>query len=75
MDLGLAGKKALVCGASAGLGLACAQALVAEGVEVVIVARTEGPLREAAAALGAVGGPVGAPGLGGCAGRQHARAH
>ena len=27
MDLGIAGKQALVCGASAGLGLACAQAL------------------------------------------------
>jgi len=51
MDLGIAGKKALVCGASAGLGLACAQALVREGVEVVIVARNEGPLRDAAAAL------------------------
>ena len=51
MDLGIAGKKALVCGASAGLGFACAQALVREGVEVVIVARTEGPLRDAADAL------------------------
>ena len=44
MDLGIAGKKALVCGASAGLGYACAEALAREGVEVVIVARTEGPL-------------------------------
>ena len=51
MDLGIAGKKALVCGASAGLGFACAQALVREGVEVVIVARTEGPLRDAADSL------------------------
>lgn len=55
MDLGIAGKKALVCGASAGLGFACAQALVREGVEVVIVARTEAPLREAALALTALG--------------------
>lgn len=47
MDLGIKGKKALVCGASSGLGLACAQALVAEGVHVVIVARTEGNLQEA----------------------------
>ena len=49
MDLGIAGKKALVCGASAGLGYACAQALVREGVDVLIVARTEGPLLAAAA--------------------------
>jgi 3-oxoacyl-[acyl-carrier protein] reductase len=55
MDLGIDGKKALVCGASAGLGLACAQALVMEGVHVVIVARTEGPLRDAAERLAALG--------------------
>lgn len=55
MDLGIQGKKALVCGASAGLGHACAQALVQEGVHVVIVARTEGPLREAAERLRALG--------------------
>ncbi len=55
MDLGIAGKKALVCGASAGLGFACAQALVREGVDVVIVARTEAPLREAAEGLRALG--------------------
>lgn len=59
MDLGITGKKALVCGASAGLGFACAQALVREGVEVVIVARTEGPLQDAALALqGLLGGSV-----------------
>ena len=51
MDLGIAGKKALVCGASAGLGLACAQALVREGVDVLIVARTEAPLLAAAERL------------------------
>ena len=39
MDLGIAGKWALVCGASKGLGFGCAQALVREGVNVVIVAR------------------------------------
>ncbi|WP_137922609.1 SDR family oxidoreductase [Hydrogenophaga sp. 2FB] len=55
MDLGIAGKKALVCGASAGLGYACAEALVKDGVHVVIVARTEEPLREAAARLAAHG--------------------
>jgi len=51
MDLGIAGRKALVCGASAGLGHACAQALAAEGVQVVMVARTDGPLQAAAQAL------------------------
>ena len=55
MDLGISGKKALVCGASAGLGYACAKALAAEGVQVLIVARTEGPLQEAAARLNALG--------------------
>ena len=39
MDLGIAGKWALVCGASKGLGFGCAQALVREGVHVIIVAR------------------------------------
>jgi 3-oxoacyl-[acyl-carrier protein] reductase len=39
MDLGIAGKWALVCGASKGLGWGCAQALVCEGVNVLIVAR------------------------------------
>ncbi len=39
MDLGIKGKWALVGGASKGLGLGCAQALAAEGVNVVMVAR------------------------------------
>jgi 3-oxoacyl-[acyl-carrier protein] reductase len=39
MDLGIAGKWALVCGASKGLGLGCAEALVREGVNVIMVAR------------------------------------
>ena len=39
MDLGIAGKWALVCGASKGLGRGCAEALAAEGVNVVLVAR------------------------------------
>ncbi|MDD3017633.1 MAG: SDR family oxidoreductase [Comamonas sp.] len=55
MDLGIAGTWALVCAASKGLGYGCAQALVAEGVNVVINARTEGPLQQAAEKLRAVG--------------------
>src|ERR1035437_921379 len=51
MDLGIAGKWALVCGASKGLGFGCAQALVREGVNVLIVARGEAGLTEAAAQL------------------------
>jgi 3-oxoacyl-[acyl-carrier protein] reductase len=39
MDLGIAGKWALVCGASKGLGFGCAQALAQEGVNVLLVAR------------------------------------
>ncbi len=39
MDLGIAGKWALVCGASKGLGFGCAQALMREGVNVLLVAR------------------------------------
>ena len=54
--MAIAGKKALVCGASAGLGYACAQALVREGVYVVIVARTPEPLAQAAINLRALGG-------------------
>lgn len=55
MDLGIKDRKALVCGASSGLGLACARALVLEGAHVVIVARTEGPLQEAAHRLASLG--------------------
>lgn len=51
MDLGIAGKWALVCGASKGLGFGCAQALVREGVNVLIVARGAEVLEAAAAKL------------------------
>ena len=40
MDLGIAGKWALVCAASKGLGKGCALALAHEGVAVTLVART-----------------------------------
>ena len=51
MDLGIAGKRAIVCGASAGLGRACAEALAREGVCVVIAARGEDRLRATAEAI------------------------
>ena len=48
MDLGIAGKWALVCGASKGLGYGCALSLAQEGVNLVINARSAGPVKEAA---------------------------
>jgi 3-oxoacyl-[acyl-carrier protein] reductase len=54
MDLGIKGKWALVGGASKGLGYGCAQALVREGVNVVIVARGAEALNAAAVSLKAL---------------------
>jgi len=51
LDLGLAGKVAVVTGGSRGLGLAAAQALIAEGANVMICARGEDALRSASQAL------------------------
>jgi 3-oxoacyl-[acyl-carrier protein] reductase len=51
LDLGLRGKTALVCGASRGLGKACAFALAREGVDLTIVARTRDVLESAAAEM------------------------
>lgn len=51
MDLGLSGRWALVCAASKGLGAGCAEALVAEGVHVVITARGEEALQAQASRL------------------------
>ncbi|GAB4391910.1 MAG: SDR family oxidoreductase [Kiloniellaceae bacterium] len=48
MDLGIKGRKALVCAASKGLGRACALQLAREGVDVTIVARTPEPLEKTA---------------------------
>jgi len=46
MDLGVNGKKAIVCASSKGLGKACAKALMEEGVSVVINARGEEQLSD-----------------------------
>lgn len=52
----LASKRALVTGASSGLGLHFAQVLAAHGAEVVLVARRKPQLEEAAATIQAAGG-------------------
>ncbi len=44
MDLGIRGRKALVCASSRGLGRGCAEALAAEGVALTLVARTAATL-------------------------------
>ena len=56
MDLGIEGKWALVCAASKGLGKGCAQALVKEGVNVVITARGAEALEATAVELRALKG-------------------
>lgn len=48
MDLGIKGKRAIVCAASKGLGRACAMSLAREGVDVVITARTASDLERTA---------------------------
>lgn len=48
MDMGIKGKSALVCASSKGLGRGCAEALAAEGVNLIINARRRGLLEEAA---------------------------
>jgi len=58
MDLGIAGKWALVCGASKGLGRGCAEALVREGVNLVVNARNADELQRTAAHLIAEGAAV-----------------
>jgi 3-oxoacyl-[acyl-carrier protein] reductase len=58
MDLGITGRWALVCAASKGLGKGCAQALVREGVNVVITARGAEALNATADELRALSGGV-----------------
>lgn len=57
MDLGLNGRTALVCGASSGLGLASAEALAAEGANVVLLARRADAVEREAARLGGLAAP------------------
>lgn len=52
MDLGLDGRRALVCAASKGLGRGCAEALAREGVHVTICARTAADVERAAYEIG-----------------------
>src|SRR6516162_947003 len=56
MDLGIKGRRAIVCASSRGLGRACAQALAAAGCEVAINGRDEESLKAAAAAISAATG-------------------
>ena len=56
MDLGIRGKKALLVGASRGLGKACALALAHEGVDVTIVARKRDALERTGAEIAAATG-------------------
>ena len=56
MDLGIRGRRALVTGASRGLGRGCAEALAAAGVSLVLNARGAEALEEAAGAIRAAYG-------------------
>jgi NAD(P)-dependent dehydrogenase (short-subunit alcohol dehydrogenase family) len=51
MELGLRGRKALVTGASKGIGQACAEVLAEEGCDVVLVSRTAADLEAARAKI------------------------
>jgi 3-oxoacyl-[acyl-carrier protein] reductase len=54
VDFGLTGRTAIVCGASAGIGLAIAEALAAEGANVAMFARRRDALQQEAERLGAL---------------------
>jgi 3-oxoacyl-[acyl-carrier protein] reductase len=57
MDLHLEGRSAIVCGASAGIGLGVAEALAEEGANVAMFARAEEPLEREAARVGGLAVP------------------
>lgn len=56
MDLGIAGRRAIVCAGSKGLGKGCAMALAREGVELVLNARNAAQLEETAREIAAQSG-------------------
>jgi 3-oxoacyl-[acyl-carrier protein] reductase len=56
MDMGIKGKRALVCASSKGLGRGCAEALAAEGVDLVLNARGSDALEATATAIRAAHG-------------------
>ena len=74
MDLGIAGRKAIVCASSQGLGYACALALAQEGCVVVINGRDDERLQAAARRLrNATGATVQAVGADICTDAGRAR--
>lgn len=71
MDLGLKGKKAILVGASHGIGLATAKALAAEGCAIALCSRSQSSVDAAVAAVGAQGAQV----IGGAVDVTDATAH
>lgn len=55
MDLGLAGKKAILVGAARGIGFAVAEVLAREGCDIALTARSEDSVKDAVAELGKYG--------------------
>ena len=61
MELGIEGRKAIICASSRGLGRACATALAQEGVQIVINGRNADTLAETAEAISAETGAAVTP--------------
>jgi NAD(P)-dependent dehydrogenase (short-subunit alcohol dehydrogenase family) len=55
MDLGLSGAKVVIAGGTKGMGLAAAECFAADGADVAVLARRQGPLDDALASLRALG--------------------